>query len=138
MEHWAQNCDGSGVDPAEHAAVCKERDRLQAELQSVIAKLHETESERDGLKVALDGAKLSMKALNEKLVEVTAERDGLIEIVRKGVDACDFCRNAGLMEREICEGLCFDCLISKECLCGNCTGGSNFEFVGVKKEGAEE
>ena len=37
MEHWAQKCDGAGVDPAEHAAVCKERDELKTLLEKVNA-----------------------------------------------------------------------------------------------------
>lgn len=125
-------CDGSGVDPAEHAAVCRERDRLHAELQSVIAKLHETESERDGLKVALDGAKLSLKALNEKLVKVTAERDGLIEIVRKGFDACDHCMHdgSGLPCGEMVPAPdCDECTLEKA-ICCKCYAGSHFEFAG--------
>ena len=37
MEHWAQKCDGAGVDPAEYAAVCKERDEMKAALEQVSA-----------------------------------------------------------------------------------------------------
>ena len=44
--------------------------------------------ERDELKAALDGAKLAMKALNEKLVQVTAERDALFEEVRGYCHTC--------------------------------------------------
>lgn len=108
MEHWAQNCDGSGVDPAEHAAVCKERDRLQAELQSVIAKLHETES----------------------------ERDGLVEIIRKSLDACDYCTH-NRMETPCSEMVpapdCDECTLEKA-ICCKCYAGSHFEFAGMKEE----
>lgn len=75
MEHWAQKCAGSGVDPAKYAAVCKERDDLRA---------------------AFEGAKLSMKALNQKLVQITAERDGLAAALCKSLDACDHCKHNGM------------------------------------------
>lgn len=115
MEHWAQNCDGAGVDPAEHSKVCKERDELKA---------------------ALDGAKIGMKALNNKLVEIAAERNALLDIVRKGAESCDYCTHNGVA----CP--CFDMLPPPECdectmektICCKCRAGSCFEFVGVKKE----
>lgn len=118
MEHWAQKCDGAGVDPAEHSKVCKERDELKA---------------------ALDGAKIGMKALNDKLVEIAAERDALLEIVRKSVEACDYCKNIGA----VCP--CFDMYPPPDCdectleksICCKCRAGSLFEFVGVNKEETE-
>ena len=81
--------------------------------------------ERDELKAAYDGAKLAMKALNEKLVQVTAERDALEKIVAGGLDACNYC------EHEI-EGMCgntYGCVECMErCVCGTCNGGSAFKL----------
>lgn len=84
---------------------------------------------RDELKAAYDGAKIGMKALNEKLVQVTAERDALKKIVAGGIDACSYC------EHEM-EGLCgntYECVECVErCVCGKCEGGSMFEYRGVE------
>ena len=74
----------------EFAKVCRERDELKAELQTVIKELHDAKSEREELRAALDGAKIGMKALNEKLVQVTAERDELKKIIAGGIDACGY------------------------------------------------
>ena len=107
MEHWAQKCDGSGVDPAEYAAVCRERDRLQAELQSVIAKLHETES----------------------------ERDALTKIVAQSLTACESCKHEhlGLPCGDLSEALeCEDCQL-KRGLCCTRDSGNHFEFKGVEE-----
>lgn len=114
MEYWAQKCDGAGVDPAEYAAVCKERDELRA---------------------ALDGAKLSMKALNEQLVVITAARDMLIDAIKCGPpsDPCCLCKHnsVGLACDEVDE--CAIC--ENRCPCANCDSHAcNFDFVGVKKE----
>ena len=115
MEHWAQKCDGAGVEPAEYAAVCQERDELKA---------------------ALDGARLSMKALNEKLVEVTAERDVLVRIIGQGIDACDHCTHDGMelpCNKMVPTPECDECTLDKA-ICCKCYAGRYFEFVGVKKE----
>ena len=113
MDHWTQKCDGAGCSPTEYANVCRERDELQA---------------------ALDGAKLSMKALNEKLVEITAERDALIEVVKRGIgEPCDYCTHCSVGLACDGDGDCATC--ETKCTCGTCdTQGSNFEFVGVKEE----
>lgn len=113
MEHWAQKCDGAGCPP-EYIAVCKERDKLKA---------------------AFDGAQLALKSLNERLVEVTAERDLLIESIKRGPppDPCSLCNHnsVGL----VCDGMddCANC--ENRCPCGTCDlHASNFDFIGVKKE----
>lgn len=156
MEHWAQKCDGAGVDPAEHSKVCMERDRLsealgranadaaymehvrdmaQAERDAMAKRLVAAETELGETKAALDGAKLSMKALNEKLVEITAERDVLARIVGQGIDACDHCIHNGTdapcseMEHE---PICEECLLEKA-ICCKCYAGSHFKFAGVEK-----
>lgn len=124
-DHWSalldeyearlQRCDGAGVDPAEYAAVCKERDDLKA---------------------AFEGAKLSMKALNQKLVQITAERDGLAAALCKSIDACDHCKHNG-MELPCGDMIpppeCDECALEKA-ICCKCYAGSGFEFVGVKGE----
>lgn len=104
MEHWAQKCDGAGIDPAEYAAVCRERDALKAEL-----------------------------------AKVTAERELLLRAVRTGIDACNYCRHDGA--EPPCHGMdmppdCDECVLEKA-ICCKCYAGSNFEFVGVKKEERE-
>lgn len=112
MEHW--KCDGAGR-PDELAAVCRERDELKA---------------------ALDGAQLGLKALNEKLVEVTAERDALVRIIGCGIDACDHCTHNG--SEVPCSEMvpapdCEECTLEKT-ICCKCEYGSSFEFVGVEEE----
>lgn len=107
-----QRCDGAGVDPAEYASVCKERDDLKA---------------------AFEGAKLSMKALNQKLAQITAERDGLAAALCKALDACDHCKHNG-MELP-CGGMvpiseCDECTL-EPAICCKCYAGSCFEFAGV-------
>ena len=144
----------------EFAKVCRERDELKAELQNVIAKLHETKSEldatkelleaakraqgtlqihlvkvqeaRDELNAAYDGAKLAMKALNEKLVQVTAERDALEKIVGESSFNCDYCKHVGMLTGCGVGGPCFECVGQEECVCGKCKSGSMFEYRGVE------
>lgn len=137
MEHWAQNCDGAGVDPAEHSKVCRERDELRAELQKVIAQLHEVKSERDELKVVLDAAKVGMAALNDKMNGVMAQRDGLARIVASGIGACDHCRHRDTLSA--CYDMipppdCDGCLLEKT-VCCTCGLGDHFEFAGAEMEG---
>ena len=55
MEHWAQKCDGAGVDPAEYAAVCRERDELKAQLAQVTA---ERDAAVEDLRSPLDNCKV--------------------------------------------------------------------------------
>ncbi len=65
------------------------------------------------------------------------ERDALLEIVRKSVEACDYCKNIGAA----CP--CFDMLPPPECdectleksICCKCRAGSHFEFAGVQEGG---
>lgn len=114
MEHWAQKCDGAGVDPAEHAAVCRERDELKA---------------------AYEGAQLAMKALNENLVQVTAEREYLVGVIRASVEGCDFCAHAAGIDGCTFDGLCDECP-NESCKCKACFAGSRFEFAGVPEGGA--
>ena len=88
--------------------------------------------ERDELKAAYDGAKLAMKALNEKLVQVTAERDALEKIVGESSFNCDYCKHIGVLQgcgfgRVGCVG----CPMA-ECVCGKCKSGSMFEYRGVE------
>ena len=134
MEHWAQKCDGAGCDPSAFVSVCRERDRLKAKLQSVIATLHDVESEYYEMKEAFDGAKRAMAALNEKLVQITSERDALTESIKRGPpDPCSLCKHnsVGLA----CDGEGDCALCENKCTCGACDAhASNFEFVGVKKE----
>ena len=104
MEHWAQKCDGAGVDPAEYAAVCRERDALKTDL-----------------------------------AKVTAERDVLVQVVGRSIDACDHCVYDGMALP--CSDMdtppdCDECTLEKA-ICCKCYAGSNFEFVGVKKEERE-
>ena len=62
------------------------------------------------------------------------ERDALLEIVRKSVDACDYCTHNGT------ECPCFDMCPPPDCdectlekaICCKCYNGSLFEFVGVE------
>lgn len=56
-------CDGAGVAPAVYAAVCKERDDLKAELQRVIAGVHESRSEMDRMKAEKDAAVADLKKI---------------------------------------------------------------------------
>lgn len=81
--------------------------------------------ERDELKAAYDGAQLAMKELNEKLVQVTAERDELKKIIAEGIDACDHCEHE--MEGQ-CRNLCECAECPEKCVCGTCYGGSAFEL----------
>ena len=146
MEHWAQNCDGAGVDPAEHSKVCRERDELRAELQKVIAQLHEVKSERDELKVVLDAAKVGMAALNDKMNGVMAQRDVLarekdmlIAFAKKNCcELCDLCKHCDT--RHPCfddEGpeSCEECLREKAVCCDCAADYDRFEFVGAEVEG---
>ena len=81
--------------------------------------------ERDELKAALDGAKLAMKALNEKLVQVTAERDVLENALKRHPDRCEECEH----EKPSCNGDCDGC--SPNCPCYFCSEmGSNFVLKG--------
>ena len=81
--------------------------------------------ERDELKAALDGAKLAMKALNEKLVQVTAERDALENALKRHPDRCEECEH----EKPSCNGDCDGC--SPNCPCYFCSEmGSNFVLKG--------
>lgn len=112
MEHWAQKCDGAGVDPAEYAAVCKERDDLRP---------------------AYDGAQLALKALNEKLAEVTAERDAAVDDMRGMLDNCKACLHAHDAPAD-CDFECLSC--EKKCACADCRDGICFEWRGAKKEEA--
>ena len=65
------------------------------------------------------------------------ERDALLEIVRKCVESCDYCRH----NVDPCP--CFDMLPPPECgectleksICCKCRAGSCFEFMGVPKGG---
>lgn len=122
MEHWAQKCDGAGVDPAEHAAVCKERGELKRELEET--------------KELLEAAKNAQGLLQIRLVKVQERQDALLEIVRKNVEACDYCTHNGA------ECPCFDMCPPPDCdectleksICCKCYNGSNFEFVGIEKE----
>lgn len=108
MEHWAQKCDGAGVDPAEHAAVCKERDRLQVELQKVIGELH----------------------------EVKSELDAAIGAIGRSIVACYSCRHDGMglpCDEMVPAPDCDECTLEKT-ICCKCYDGSNFEFAGMKEE----
>lgn len=160
MEHWAQTCDGAGVNPSEQSKVCMERDRLSEALGRANAdaahmeRLHEMATkERDAMakrlvaaktelietKAALAGAKLSMKALNEKLVEITAERDALAKILRKSDLACDYCsygteEHAAPCGEDVLVVGCDQCT-HKRTICCPCEDGSNFVFAGVDKGG---
>lgn len=81
--------------------------------------------ERDELMAALDGAKLAMKALNEKLVQVTAERDALENALKRHPDRCEECEH----EKPSCNGDCDGC--SPNCPCYFCSEmGSNFVLKG--------
>lgn len=88
--------------------------------------------ERDELKAALDGAKLAMKALNEKLVQVTAERDALEKIVGESRFNCDYCKNVGVLQGCGFDGPCRECVEPEKCVCGKCKSGSMFEYRGVE------
>ena len=118
-----QRCDGAGVDPAEHAAVCRERDELKRELEET--------------KELLEAAKNAQGLLQIYLVKVQERQDALLEIVRKSVEACDYCKNIGAA----CP--CFDMLPPPECdectleksICCKCRAGSHFEFAGVQEGG---
>ena len=107
------------------ARACRERDEAKAELQKVIEELHEEKSEKSELEAAYDGAKLSMKALNEKLVQVTAERDALETALKRHPNRCEECEH----ERPSCNGDCEGC--SPNCPCYFCWEiGSNFVLKG--------
>ena len=87
--------------------------------------------ERDELKAALDGAKLAMKALNEKLVQVTAERDAL----EKALKSCDGCCAVCVHEndRPDCDGNCTGC--KAKCHCYTCSReNENFVWVGMEMD----
>lgn len=129
MEHWAQKCDGAGVDPAQYAKVCLERDELKA---------------------AYEAAQMALKALNEKLVsneaklqkaiaelhEVKSERDALAGIVAQSLTAYENCEHEHLELPciDLVEALeCEECRLEKR-LCCTCDNGSNFELKFVKEE----
>jgi chromosome segregation ATPase len=146
----------------EFAKVCRERDELKAELQKVIGEMHETKTDldatkelleaaknaqgllqihlvkvqdgRDELSAALEGAKLSMKALNEKLVQVTAERDALEKIVGELSFNCDYCKHVGVLQGCGFDGPCWECVEQEKCVCGRCKCGSGFEYRGVETD----
>ena len=139
MEHWAQNCDGAGVDPAEHSKVCRERDELRAQLREVTA-------ERDELKVVLDAAKVGMAALNDKMNGVmaqwnvlTREKDTLSAFAKKNCcELCDLCKHCDT--RHPClddEGpeSCEECLREKVVCCDCGADYLHFEFAGAAVEG---
>jgi hypothetical protein len=88
--------------------------------------------ERDELKAAYDGAKLAMKALNEKLVQVTAERDALEKIVGESSFNCEYCKHVGVLQGCGFDGPCFECVEPEKCVCGRCKNGSMFEYRGVE------
>lgn len=108
MEYRGQKCDGAGYSPAECSAVCKERDELKAELQNVIAELHEVKSDRDAMLLVL-----------------------------KNWGECEHCKHteAEYPNFEVCvEGVaCATCEWTKIPCC-TCVGGSNWEWKGIKKE----
>ena len=70
---------------------------------------------------------------------VCRERDVLLEIARKSVEACDYCKNIGAAFP------CFDMLTPPECdectleksICCKCRAGSHFEFAGVEGGGGK-
>lgn len=88
--------------------------------------------ERDELKAAYDGAKLAMKALNEKLVQVTAERDALEKIVGESSFNCNYCKHVGVLQGCGFDGPCWECVELEKCVCGRCNSGSMFEHRGVE------
>lgn len=92
--------------------------------------------ERDELKAAYDGAKLAMKALNEKLVQVTAERDALLSIV-KNWSECEHCKHVKekLLEENCVPGehRCYLCTMEKIPCC-ECSAGSKWEWKGVAED----
>lgn len=106
----------------------------QAERDAMAKRLVAAEMELSETKAALDGAKLAMKALNEKLVDVTAERDALSGAVAKTASACALCRHESwsLPCLEIKGAIeCETCTLEKA-ICCTCEDGSSFEF-GVKE-----
>jgi hypothetical protein len=90
--------------------------------------------ERDELKAAYDGAKLAMKALNEKLVQVTAERDALEKIVGESSFNCEYCKHVGVLQGCGFDGPCWECVEPEKCVCGRCKSGSMFEYRGVEAD----
>ena len=67
------------------------------------------------------------------------ERDALLEIVRKSVEACDYCTHNG-SEMPCSEMVptpdCDECTLEKA-ICCKCYNGSLFEFVGVEGGGGK-
>ena len=105
----------------EHLGLARgERDEAKAELQKVIARLHEMTSERD--------------TLAKRAAHLEAEKAVLIRFVKDSCEACDLCRHAATMADDRCEGSCCECGIEAVCVCGACKGASNFEFVGVEEK----
>ena len=127
MEHWAQKCDGAGVDPAQYAKVCLERDELKA---------------------AYEAAQMALKVLNEKLVqsdselqsvksqlhESKSERDALLEDMKLCVDCCKICSHEMSLPPAGCDGDCLQCKL--DCYCKDCLDGKKFEWRGIAKEDA--
>lgn len=123
----------SGGCDAMHAAVSyealrRERDELKAALAKVTAERDAMQLSENVLRAVGEEFNCRTEYVAMALVKYAeyakAEKEGRLVVLP--------CKE--LMAREICEGLCMDCPMSKECLCGNCVGGSNFEFAGVKKE----
>ena len=102
--------------------------------------------ERDELKAAYEAAQLGLKALNERMVffsnqrddlkkqveQLEAEKAVLIRFVKDSCEACDLCSHAAIMADDRCEGICCECEVEAVCICGSCKGASNFEFAGVE------
>lgn len=151
MEH---NCSTQGCviirDAATHMELALEKvrvldaslDTAEEEIRSLHSELATIErckdeayslvcKERDDLEVALDGAKLSMMALNEKLVKVTEERDSAVEDMRHMLDNCKACVHEHDAPED-CDCECVEC--KKKCPCGACIEGSKFEWRGAREE----
>ena len=118
----ALNCSGCDavLMNVDYGKVCKERDESRAELQKVIAQLHETRSERD--------------ALARQTAQLEAEKAVLIRFVKDSCEACDLCRHVEMMSDDRCDGICYECEVEAVCICSSCKGASNFEFAGVEEK----
>ena len=125
-----QRCDGAGVDPVEHSKICKERDELCAAYEAAkqaLKVLNDRLVQQDA----------ELQKVIAELHEVKSDRDALAGIVAKAVTACEVCvhEHQGLPCGDLAEPLsCEGCVLDKGICCA-CENGSRFAFKGCDANG---
>ena len=66
--------------------------------------------------------------LQRRVAQLERDLDAAVAFIRKSCEGCEMCANVGIMDRLECGGLCFECQLEKNCVCGTCRGGSNFQL----------